>query len=432
MVIGLFNKPDGKDALRTDSEGHQIQTTEGGFFANLTDQHRKIEHWGIRMAIILSLMTTTVCYAEVSYHNQVIRQEMTVNPSGTQVQFSKAKATLTLKKAIMSRDGHWAFIPFTLSDMKYLPNDPSQYQVLLQAKGNKHAKLAYKPVMRLILFGSSGKGAIALYSATGIQNQPVNFFIVNLKPLADTDPTDVQSDATYGAKSDLGTQFLQKKYDIVSFSANPGAKDVQTAKRTDATISDKAGLYMGIFGGRSTKAIHEKIAADNKKINQNMAMINEDKSKLTQMKFELPKDPAWMQPSWRPFDAVNPRTGKTKTGKNALNYINSNSSSADVATDDKDSVKFPATLKSTGDIKMDDQGGDTNSQGAQASDIWQDLQTRWQNIHQWKRDIWVTQQAKLYAVRQDRQEQKEQTTIGPSSRNLPISKIRIRKMQLQD
>ena len=89
-------------------------------------------------------------------------------------------------------------------------------------------------------------------------------------------------------------------------------------------------------------------------------------------------------------------------------------------------------MKSTGGIKMDDQGGDTNSQGAQASDIWQDLQTRWQNIHQWKRDIWVTQQAKLYAVRQDRQEQKEQTTIGPSSRNLPISKIRIRKMQLQD
>lgn len=432
MVISLFKKSDSKDALRNDENGNQVQTTEGGFFANLTDQHRKIEHWGTRMAVILSLMTVTVCYAEVSYHNQVVRQEMTVNPSGTQVQFSKAKATLTLKKAVMSRDGHWSFIPFTLSNMKYLPNDPSQYQILLQAKNGKHAKLAYKPVMRLILFGSSGKGAIALYSATGVQNQPVNFFIVNKKPLANADPGDIQSDATYGSQSQLGTQFLQKKYDIVSFSANPGAENVQKAKRTDATISDKAGLYMGIFGGRSTKAIHEQIKRDYAKINQNMDMINEDKSKLTQMKFELPKDPAWMQPSWRPFDVVNPKTGKTKTGKNALNYINSQSSSDDTASADKDAVKFPATLKSNGDIKMDASGTSTSSsQGAEASDIWQDLQTRWQNIESWKRDIWVTQQAKLYAVRQDRETQKEQTTIGPSSGNMPISKIRIRKMQLK-
>lgn len=403
-----------------------MQTTEGGFFSNLADPHRKIEHWGTRLAIVLVLMSVSVGYSEVHHHNQVVRQEMTVNPSGTSVQFSKAKAIFTLKKAVLSNDGKWAYIPFTISNMTYLPNDPSQYQILIQAKGNKHSSLAYKPVMRLVLFGSSGKGAIAMYSSTGIQNQPINLYLINLKRLAkaDTQVQDTAGDTASGSQTDSGMQALQNKYDLIMFSANPGATDVRKAKRTDASLDDKETLYMSLFGGKSTKGIMNSISRAKQSINDNKEMIDEDRSKLTQMGFKVPKDPAWMADNWRPFDVVNAETGKTKTGKDAITYVNENGS--EDMTHDKDDESFPDTLPSTSDIKMDEQ---SDSQGRQASALWQDLCDRWNSVHSKKRQIWVNDQAKLYQINQQRHRQKTMTTIGPSAKNVAISRIKVRTIK---
>lgn len=389
----------------------------------------------MRVGIILSLMTATVGYAEVHHHNQVVRQEMTVNPSGTQVKFSKAGATFTLNKAVLSHDGKWAFIPFKISDMTYLPNNPAKYQVLIQAKGNKHTRLAYKPVMRLILFGSTGKGAIAIYSATKIQNQPVNFYLINLKQLAQSsDSSSISSDTLGASNSDAGMKALSHKYDLISFSANPGAAQVQKAKRTDASLDNKGMLYMSLFGGRSDAGIRAAIKKDQKTIAQQKDMIAEDKSKLTQMGFDVPNDPAWMKDDWRPFDVVNAETGKTKTGKNADDYL-SDANQSGTASKDKDDVDFPDTLTSKRGIKMNADGDNSNTkgnpQGQQASALWQDLQSRWESVHKAKRDIWVNQQSNLYDIKAERDQQKEQTTVGPSTGNVSISKIHIRQIDMK-
>lgn len=411
-----------------------MQVTEGGFFANLAGPHRKIEHWGMRVGIILSLMCVSAGYSEIHHHNQVIRQEMTVNPSGTTVAFSKAGAKFTLQKAVLSKDGKWAFIPFTLSNMTYLPNDPSQYRILIQAKGNKHTRLSYKPMMRLILFGSTGKGAIAIYSPTKIQNQPVTFYMINMKRLVNSDDGSSIGSDTYGASdSDAGMQALSKKYDLISFSANPGAANVQKAKRTNASLDHKPMLYMSLFGGRSDAGIRAKIKKDNKSIKYQKTMIEEDKSKLSQMGFTIPKDPAWMQDGWRPFDVVSAKTGKTKTGKDADDYLSDQNGTG---IKDKDEVKFPDTLQGHKGIKMAADGDDASSQkgnpqGQQASQLWQDLQQRWENVHSLKRDIWVYQQSNLYDIINERNQQSGQTTVGPATGNVSISKIHIRQVKMK-
>ena len=417
--------------MRTDAQGNQVQATEGGFFANLAGPHRKIEHWGIRVGVILSLMLVTVGYSEVHHHNVVVRQEMTVNPSGTQVKFSKAGATFVLKQAVLSKDGHWAFIPFKISDMTYLPNDPAKYRILIQAKGNKHTRLAYNPMMKLILFGSTGKGAIAIYSSTKIQNQPVTFYLLNMKQLAKGNADDVDDDTLGASGSDAGISALQKKYDLVTFSANPGALQVQKAKRTSASLNHKSELYMDLFGGVSDKGIYHKIAKDKTKIKDEKEMIAEDKSKLTQMGFKVPNDPDWMKDDWKPFDWVNVNTGKTKTGKNVDDYLNDDS--VGTAIKDKDNVDYPDTLTSKNGIKMTQDGDDSHgsAQGQQASSLWQDLQDRWDAVHSLKRDIWVIQQGNLYDVNQERNQQKDETTIGPATGNVSISKIHIRQIKMK-
>ena len=142
------------------------------------------------------------------------------------------------------------------------------------------------------------------------------------------------------------------------------------------------------------------------------------------MGFKVPKDPAWMADNWRPFDVVNAETGKTKTGKDAITYVNENGS--EDMTHDKDDESFPDTLPSTSDIKMDEQ---SDSQGRQASALWQDLCDRWNSVHSKKRQIWVNDQAKLYQINQQRHRQKTMTTIGPSAKNVAISRIKVRTIK---
>lgn len=416
--------------MRTDAAGNQVQTVEGGLFSNLFDSHRKIERWGIFFGVLLCVLAGSAGYSFIHYHNTIVRQEMMVSPSGTQVKFSKAGATLTVQKAQMSHNGKWVYIPFSLSNMKYLPNDPSNYRILIQAKGRSHAKLYYKPVTRLILFGSSGKGAIAIYSSTGIQNQPINIYLLNMKNLAkgaNNDSDTVFNDANYGSRTDSGLQALMKKYDMVTFNANPGATDVAKGKRTTANIDDKDTLYMSLFGGASRKAVDQAIASDWEKINNQIDNINEDRSKLTQMGYNVPDNPAWMKKDWQPFDAVDVNTGKTKTGKNALTYLGDSDDSIN-STDDKDNVDYPTELsgKNGQKISTDDSDDSANADAKNASDLWQDLQTRWDDVHSLKRDIYVNQQIKLCQLNQERKQRREQTTIGPTAPNLAISKVDIK------
>lgn len=439
IAIAFLRKDDHRDALRNDAQGRQVQTEERGFWHHLFDPHRKIERWGMRFTIAVSLLCVFTLTSMVHAHREQVRQEMMVNSVGTTVNFSKSPASFTLKKTVMSKDGKWAFIPFNFSNIKRLPHNPNDYQVLVQAKGSSHATLSYKPITRLVLFGSSGKGIIVMYSASGIQNQPLTMYMINLKNLSKGDSGDyTTSDTSNASTSDIGLAQLGRKYDILSFSVNPGAENVRKGKRTDATLSDKGGLYMAVFGGVSESSVNRVINRDNKKIKNTYGLVNEDRSKLQAMGYEVPDDPAWMKDDWRPFDAVDLNTGKSKDGKSALDIATGNTSDT---TDDKDAVKFPATLKGHGSVQMksaDSNDGNNSDDGTSpnggiddGSQFWQDLQSQWNKVHDLKRDIYVTQYAKLYEIRFERNQLADQTNVGASNKNLPISTIKIRKMTVE-
>lgn len=446
LKISLFHRhDDSRDALRTDQNGNQVQTQSRSFWVNLFGQHNKIEHWGLTIAILTGVTMMGLVWCGVVHHNRVIQRLETVNASGTQVKFSRTKSSFVLHKTVVSKDGKWAFIPFNFTNASALSNNANDYRVMIMARGNKHATLSYHPEIRMILFGPSGKGCIAIGSATKVQNQPITVFLINRKYLAaglDSDNTGSQQTSynfMHGSKTQSGLAALQKKYDFLTFSVNPAPTEALESKnRPDITFENKAELYDNLFGHKNVNHSRATIAKDWQQVKAKKALADQDRNKLIQMGYDVPEAPKWMDDNWEPFDTVNMKTKKTKNGHSALSYTTIDSDA------DKDNVTEPDTLKNKNGKTMGEQvngksqanqdsssNNSDNTEGASDQDLWSTLTQTWDEVHQLKRDIFVTQRVNILQYNEEKNEQNSQTSIGKASWNRCLSKVQVRTIHVK-
>lgn len=406
------------------------KTTTGKVKDNVVsifDPHHVIERQTVWMAVSVGLLVGGFGYSQLHYNHQQYETLMTVDQSGSTATFSKTSSTtLTLGKTHLSTDGKTAFIPISFNSTDNVGIMANDYKVYVGASTGKI--MPYKVHGQMIMYGANGRAVIVLKSNKKIVNEPLALFILNNKKVATVDEADADSTIENNStSSEFG------KYDVAAFKVNPGAVDVKRHERLDAKPTEVQSIYEELFGSDDIKNIHKAIAKDNAKIDKYKNAASALVERLTSEGYSVPSEPAWMKDSWRPFDAVNLKTGRTANGKSALSYQPSSSSD-----DDKDSVTFPDSLKNSDGTTTADASSSSNSSSSSSSSStnndanattqsdpatqWNNLQTAWSQIKTIKRDIYVTQYAQLYKIRKQEKSILKQASIGSPTNFKQIEK----------
>ena len=400
------------------------------------DPHHGIERQTIMVGVSLLFLTGGFVVSQHHLSHERYVQTMTVDSAGTTATFSKSTSTvLTLGKTQLSPDQKTAYIPVTFSSMDNVGIKAANYRIYVAAADGK--TMPYRMSGRFIMFGSKSRAVILLHSPKKIQNQPLGIAIMNSKKVSTVSQA-AADDAVESNTSGSTDSSEFGKYDVAAFKVNPGATDVtNTKKNSRITVDseDVQAVYETVFATKDIKSVRKQIAADNKKIGQYESAADGLIERLMNAGYVVPNAPKWLSDSWRPYDAVNLKTGKTANGKDVATYIADGGSS----NDDPDAVEYASTLTNkdgttTADAdsasqadsssSSDDSGSDTGqTTQTSASDQWSSLQQAWDTIKDLKRDIYVTQYASIYKFREQNKSIKTQSSIVGNTHFKQISKV---------
>lgn len=379
-------------------------------------KHKKMEHLTLIFLCATTVFVgsfTTSCV--LGYKHDVAVAQQTTSLSD-QLAFSKTDgASVSLQPLVKSKDGHTAYMPFTVSDMSNLPTNANKYKTIIVPKAKRSNQ---KIKAELVVFGSTGNMCLKISSNTKIEPNTLQAIIRNNSKMSNT-----TTDANDGLNSDFSTNDetlsqLANKYDILTFAFNPGAiKGGGVSKKTvvdDATLSD---VYNTCFLSKQRDSIEKDVKHQKQIISQNLAAAKDYRERLETLGYEVPKDPDFIKDDWRPFNTVNPKTGKMKNGSSVStqNIQNQNSDSPDAEVLNNLPQFLPN--KRLGDNAMQNAANqlnantnaDTNSDNnatannTDAATIWSNLQNTWTNILSAKQQIYVTDNAQLYNLRQLRE-----------------------------
>lgn len=396
------------------------------------DSHRKIEQFGIKLMAWTAFLGVGFTISTVNNRHRVYEELMTVNNAGSTSTFSKTQdVTLTLGSSRLSQDKKTAYIPVTFSATDEMSHQANNFKIFVWTSDNK--PLQYHVNGRFVMFGTTGRATLVLKSPESIKNQPLFIYFRNDKKIPSED--EATADANMTNNPDGGSS-AYGKYDVARFKVNPGSRVVQRTSRLDANIDTDDGLedlYETIFGTSDVKKVRKNIRNDQRRINQNMVRAHQLESELKDEGFNVPKEPAWMSSSWRPFDAVNIKTGMTKNGQRAASY------SYD-ANNDPDNVSFPNSLTGKDGETTDNSGNTSNNQSDQndsneniggtqsdPSDQWSKLVQAWQRIQTLKRDIYINQYTQLAKVYKQEKSILNQTSVGSYSHVKIKSPVKVKK-----
>lgn len=386
----------------------------------LFDSHHVIERQTILMGTSFVLLIGGIVVSNIHNNNVQHQILMRVDQSGTVSSFSKTSdVKITLGKTYLSSDRKTAFIPITFNTLDKTGIKANNYKLFLGDAANK--KMQNKFSGNLILYPSTNRGVIVLKSSSVIKNQPLALFIMNLKNVSSVD--EINTDSISSANKN-GDQSSFGGYDVAPFKINPGATTVTKRKKINVNPTDIHGVYTSIFKSSDESDVQKVIKKDKKKIQENIDVANELRSRLELAGYEVPDNPPWLSNNWKPYDAINLNTGKTKNGKDALSYVPSSSD------DDPDKVDYPNSLNnndgSTTDsnsVVSDDSTSSSDTVQSTPSQQWSDLQSAWDAVKRLKRDIYVTQYKKLYKYRKEDSDILKQASISKSSKFKQFSKV---------
>ena len=394
------------------------------------DSHHGIERQTLYICGALALLSGSFVVSQLHYNHVRYVMLEKVDQAGATSTFSRTSGvTLTLGKTRLSRDRHTAFIPITFSSTDGVGIKAKNYKFYVAASDGK--PMDYRISGHFLMYGTTGRSVLVLHSPTTIKNQPLVLFILSQKKVATIDESN--EDATMTQQNAEANQF--GKYDVAPFKINPGATDVKKHKRVDGEYTQLQDIYEQMFGSKDVHQVRQAIDADKKQIKKNKETADALIERLKAEGYEVPKEPDWVKDSWRPDDAVNLTTGKTRNGHSAMNY--------QPQPDNNSTDQFPQDLKNkdgstTSDYTAQnnaDQDSDSSSSNASSSTTsdgqstgadtiggtqsdpskqWSDLQQAWTMIKSLKRDIYVTKYQRLYRIRRQEQSVIEQATIGPS------------------
>ena len=388
-------------------------------------KHSKFERQSVNFIIcfFVLIVSAAMCY----YHDYNVKKEraLTINASGTKVSFSLNHTDLTLEKIHWSSDKREAYIPFTLDSLKGLSTNPNDYKIFVRAA---YGAMSYKPTGHLILFGSTGRGAIMIKSAKTIPNEVLTIYIENLAKFHDATTINQQADLS-AVKGDKGFEDYFSKHDMLLFTVSPGARDIAKQKRITASLDNPVKLYTQLFGNYDVARVEKQIKHDQKEIKLYQETANKLKANLENSGYTIPVKPKWLADDWKPIDYVNPKTGR---------YQNGHKFSEDDNIEDPDQLIYPSSLVNKDGTSTDNT--DTNeanvvsgsssitvSDGAsQASQWWTSLQTAWDTIRDAKRDWMVNQNINLYKLKYIKLQQARSAKVSKASAFNVIGKVDVK------
>lgn len=382
-------------------------------------RHQQIEHTAVMFGCATLLLVAGTGISGYHAHEYNVHQAETVTTYGTQLAFSKTSGpVLTLQRPVATANGTRVYLPFLISGMHdVLSTNANHYHLYVMPAFSKWLQ----PIdARVVLFGNTGAGCIEISAAEKIEPQPLWFILRNNDKLTNSQQDD-DIMATNIDSSGNGLSAVTSRYDALAFKANPGAKNVRCDKNL-AAGSSYMSVYNQVFADKERRQVHQAIHKDNEAIALNLRKANECVQRLQRAGYEVPAAPAYTKKDWRPFNAVNIKTGMMKNG---VYCLNSNATTATATNNDNgdnndpDVVNFPPTLKNKrlGDNAMNDANNANNVNAGNndtdanntfnavqnnddALNTWQSLQTAWNNVLSNKQDIYVTQYTQLYSINQ--------------------------------
>lgn len=393
--------------------------------------HKGIEVYTV--ALISCAVLFLGCYATSAiqgYGYETKQAELTTpigNSSDAQgLAFSKdTNASVTLQPLVRTKDNHVCYVPFSISNMNKLSNEANDYRLYITPTIRFHSIQKFKA--SLIMFGSTGNAVIKLESSEPIEANTVQVALISNKNLKAGEETSEDNDVNNNDGGSNTMQKLESKYNMLTFTTNPGAKkNVRSTRLPDGATWKQ--VYNACFADAQRSTYEKDIAHQKSLISQYKKTANNFRGRLEQLGYDVPANPDFWNDSWRPYNTVNVNTGMMKNGVQATaalaNNSNEQAGNEQDSPDAKQLNSLPTYLNNkrlgknamqTADAQI--QAGNANNgnnnnnaqgQAANNSDpltMWNTLKGQWQNILECKQQIYVYDNYGLYkinnAVKQD-------------------------------
>ena len=385
------------------------------------DEHRKIERATFTFMITIIMFVSGSIWSVINVHNNNVRIAMNVNKSGESFSFSKSGAVLTLHRNWLSRDGHTAYIPFTISDNNTISSDVNRYTLFVKSA---EGKLQYRPSGRLVFFGTNGRGLIEIHSDEGLTSQPIIIYLKNKSSFKTANTSDASAVEDVENNVDAAEDALFKKYDLVKIKVNPYNTEARKSYRTSYSLKEPQLLYAQIFTNPKIDKLQKQIKKKERNIGSYITGVDELRDRLTSEGFQVPKNPDWVKDDWKPDNAINSQTGTfIKSGESAVNY--------DASMPDTWDGSYPESLytkdgRSTSDTD-DNTSANTNENSSSPLEQWNDLTATWDKIRLIKVEIYVTDAKKLYMLRNDADSMKKNTSVSSTKQFFILGEVKSRK-----
>lgn len=373
-------------------------------------RHKKIEHRTVLFCAATVLFVGCFGTAYYKGYQRDVQIANQTTPLSTQLNFSKtSNAQVKLQPLLKSQDGKTVYIPFSISTMENLSQSANNYRLYVMpvSKGEVLPKMK----AQLVLFSYSGYGLIRLECNTKFEPQTMQMVIENTYHMASNSDNDGMANV-----SDIGNEKLQQlgqKRDIVVFSTNPGATNNVMKKRVDNEATWNQ-VYNICFGDAQIKQVEK---SNQKLKNDIQSQLNTAKTYAQRLEvagYDVPKAPDFVKDDWRPYNEINPDTGKFKNGTKAGAEAVSNATQNMNNPDAQYYQNLPQYLdnRKYGKNQMQDQqnqiqGQTTNESGQQNNNTgnavqqWSQLKQAWGNILSDKQKLYIANNYRLYNLKTD-------------------------------
>lgn len=390
--------------------------------------HKGIEVYTIALASCVALFLGGYGVSWVQGYGYETKQAELTTPIGNKnnsesLSFSKdTNATVTLQPLVRTKDNHVCYVPFSISNMNKLSYEANDYRLYITPTIKYHSIQHFKA--SLIMFGSTGNAVIKLESSQPIEANTVQVALISNKNLKAGEENTEDNDVNQNDGGANTMQKLESKYNMLTFTTNPGAqKNVRSTRLPDGATWKQ--VYNACFADAQRSQYKSDIQHQKKLIVQYKKTANNFRGRLEQLGYDVPKNPDFWNDDWRPYNAVNTDTGMMKNGMQATAALANNSNEQQGNEQDSPDAKqlnsMPTYLNNkrlgknamqTADAQIqagNNQGnngdGNNNNDAAQQATnnsdpltMWNTLKGQWQNILECKQQIYVYDNYGLYKI----------------------------------
>lgn len=415
--MNFFKKKQQVDLADLDYNSTDNSTEKNNRFAELLDTlklnkhyrlERKIAYIGTASFFLIAGLGWSTVNALSYQHEQTLK---TVSYN-TEISFTKtANVDMTINNVYLTTNRKRAYITFSFSNMDNLSVRAKNYYTFIQSAQGVTEPMSYHASGQFILFGNTGNGCFVIDTPDKISNEPITIILRNDKNLRDPDSI---ATANNSASSDVLGDYA-KKYDLLYFKVNLGARNVDKVSHLDGDINGEK-LYSKFFAQPQRDDVEQLNKSYLKRIKSAEAQVKELRYRLSKAGYVLPDNPRWLNDDWRPYDSINSETGLLENG------LGSSAVLSDGSINDPDNISYP------NDLDREDNNGTllTNPTSDSDASTYSKLQDYWNSIKQLKRKIYVNNNKSLAKINAEQREQKTAVSIGSPSRFVQSSPVKVK------